>query len=106
MRTFAPVVAIERSTSTFSGGAAAVAFDRAAAAQHQVGVVLLCRAGHQRGELVMVLERSDGIEIGRLLTLALGDDGQAVVAGLREEGLKTLPAPCFPAWSLKRPARR
>src|SRR4029078_7885335 len=31
---------------------AAVAFDRAAAAQHQVGVVLLSRTGHQRGEML------------------------------------------------------
>src|SRR5436305_13423378 len=31
---------------------AAIAFDRAAAAQHQVGVVLLGRAGHQRREML------------------------------------------------------
>src|SRR5215203_566609 len=31
---------------------AAVAFDVAAAAQHQIGVVLLGRAGHHRGEML------------------------------------------------------
>src|SRR5437868_7967674 len=33
-------------------GLAAVAFDRAAAAQHQVGVILLGRAGHQSGDML------------------------------------------------------
>src|SRR4029079_16357036 len=33
-------------------GAAAVAFDLAATAQHEVGVVLLGRAGHQRREML------------------------------------------------------
>ena len=33
-------------------GPAAVAFDRAAAAQHQVGIVLLGRAGHHRREML------------------------------------------------------
>src|SRR5690242_18957353 len=33
-------------------GFAAVAFNRAAAAQHQVGVILLGRAGHQSGEML------------------------------------------------------
>src|SRR5512139_3090804 len=33
-------------------GSAAVALDRAAAAQHQVGVFLLGRAGHDRGEML------------------------------------------------------
>src|SRR3954454_9685659 len=31
---------------------AAVAFDRAAAAQHQVGVILLGRSGHQRSQML------------------------------------------------------
>src|SRR6478672_11387871 len=33
-------------------GPAAVAVDRTAAAQHQIGVGLLGRAGHQRGEML------------------------------------------------------
>src|SRR5438874_2316943 len=73
-------------------GPAAVALDRAAAAQHQVGVVLLGRAGHQRGEMLerMAVGRTElGGEIDvaaqfqKPVVLAL-EDRLALLGGERE----------------------
>src|SRR5215212_2953638 len=61
---------------------AAVALDRAAAAQHQVGIVLLGRAGHQGGKVLerMAVARP---ELGREVDVA-AELEQAVVLPLED----------------------
>src|SRR3954465_10508009 len=63
---------------------AAIAFDRAATTQHQVGVVLLGRAGHQRREM---LERMavGGAELGGEIDVAAELEHPVVLA--LEDGL-------------------
>src|SRR6266516_4895079 len=71
----------------FAPGLAAIAFHRAPAAEHHLGVVLLRRSGHHRGQL---LERTavGGAELGGEIDVAAELEHPVVVALENRLGLR------------------